>query len=237
MPHSHCHVTLEDVRLTLEDRVIFDGLSLDLEAGRIGLIGRNGTGKSQLLRLIAGLQAPDSGRVRVNGFDPAKDRRAATRTMGFVFQNPDHGLLFPAVLEELRFGAESQGWSRAEADARSLELLAQFGKSEWSTRLTDSLSMGQKHLLALLAVCVTGPQLLLLDEVFAGLDLVTERVLRRVLDEMPVAQIQASHDLPALAQACTRMLWIDGGKVAADGAPAQVIAAYCAAMDGVEELR
>jgi biotin transport system ATP-binding protein len=237
-------ITLNDVSLTLDDRAVFAGLSLDLDfgigggaTGRIGLIGRNGSGKSQLLRLIAGLQAPDSGSVRVNGFDPAKDRKSAVTAIGYVFQNPEHGLLFPTVMEELCFGAESQGWSREEADTAARALLAQFGRQDWEGRLGDSLSMGQKHLLALLAICVTGPQLLLLDEVFAGLDLVTERRLRAALAGMPMRQIQASHDLGVLEDACTRMLWLDNGTLHGDGAPGEVIAAYRAACSDSEDLR
>lgn len=237
MGRSNIDVTLENVSLTLEDRSVFDGLSCTLSPGRIGLIGRNGSGKSQFLRLIAGLQPASGGTLRVNGIDPAKDRKSATRDIGYVFQNPDHGLLFPTVMEELRFGAESQGWPRSDAQARALETLQEFGVEDWHDRLVESLSMGQKHLLALLAVCVTGPKLLLLDEVFAGLDLVTERLLRRALDRMPMAQIQASHDLDALAQACDRMLWIDAGKIIADDAPEQVIKHYRQAAENETDLR
>lgn len=240
MALNGCRITLNDVFMTLDDRTVFAGLSLDLNleaAGRIGLIGRNGSGKSQLLRLIAGLQAPDAGTVRVNGFDPARDRKSAVAAIGYVFQNPEHGLLFPTVMEELCFGAESQGWSGDEADTAARALLVQFGRQDWEGRLGDSLSMGQKHLLALLAVCVTGPQLLLLDEVFAGLDLVTEQRLRAALAGMPMGQIQASHDLDALAAACTRMLWLDSGALRGDGVPSEVITQYRAACQAEEDLR
>lgn len=225
-----CRISLRDVSLTLEDRPVFDRLSLDLTAGRIGLVGRNGAGKSQLLRLIAGLVAPDVGAVAVNGFDPAKDRRRATSEIGFVFQEPEHALLFPTVIEELRFGPASQGRSRPEADRAARGMLAHFGLADWETRLVHSLSHGQKHLLALMAACVGGAGLVLLDEAFAGLDLPTERALQRLLDKLPAAQIQASHDLAALA-GCDRVIWLERGLVRGDGPPQRVLPAFRAAME------
>jgi biotin transport system ATP-binding protein len=224
------HIALCNVSLRLEDRSVFDGLNLDLNDRRIGLVGRNGSGKSQLLRIIAGLVAPDAGEVLVNDFIPSADRRKATREIGFVFQNPEHALLFPTVIEELRFGPVSQGHSKAEAAEMARAMLARFGLLKWEQRLVHSLSQGQKHLLTLMAACISDPQLLLLDEVFAGLDLPTERALHRLLEEMPMTQIQASHNLPALLT-CDKVIWLDAGAIQDVGPAETVLAAYRAQME------
>lgn len=228
-------VELSKVDLTLEDRTVFAGFDLSLDVGRLGLIGRNGAGKSQMLRLIAGLNKPDKGRVTVGGFDPARDRKDATQRIGFVFQNPDHALLFPTVLEELTFGPKAHGSTTREAEVKARAHLARFGKSDWEGRLVHSLSQGQKHLLGLMVATITDPDILLMDEAFAGLDLPTSAALRRVLDTLPAARIEASHDLPSLMD-CDRVLWIDGGRVAGDGPPDQVIAAYREAMAGQGDI-
>jgi len=224
-------IRFRDVSLTIEDRVVFDGLSLELDVTRTGLVGRNGAGKSQLLRLVAGLVKPDRGTVEVNGFDPAKDRKRATREIGFVFQNPEHGLLFPTVLEELTFGLKAHGMGKREATARAQEILGRFGVPGWGGRLVHSLSQGQKHLLCLMVAMAPEPGLLLLDEAFAGLDLPTETSLHRMLARLPVAQIAASHDLAALARN-ERLLWLDGGKVLGEGTPKEILPAYRAEMEG-----
>ncbi|WP_158969379.1 energy-coupling factor ABC transporter ATP-binding protein [Chachezhania sediminis] len=224
-------IRFEDVSLKLEDRVVFDGLSLDVDVSRTGLVGRNGAGKSQFLRLVAGLVKPDSGNVTVNGFDPAADRKRATTEIGFVFQNPEHGLLFPTVLEELTFGLKAHGMGKREAEAQAHRILARFGVPGWPDRLVHSLSQGQKHLLCLMVALAPGPGLLLLDEAFAGLDLPTETSLHRMLSRLSVAQIAASHDLAALARNDS-LIWIDAGTVRTTGTPEQILPAYRDAMEG-----
>ncbi len=229
---SPVRVTLEDVSLAIDGRQVFERLSLDLTPGHVGLIGRNGAGKSQLLRMIAGLVKPDSGQVRVDGFDPAKDRCRATASIGFVFQNPDHALLFPTVIEELSFGPKAQGATKAQAERVADDLLARFGVPDWRDRLVHSLSQGQKHLLGLMAACANAPKLLILDEVFAGLDLPTSRSLRHILNGLGMARIEANHDLAALA-GCDRVLRIAGGTVGDDGAADPVIARYMSEMEAL----
>tara|TARA_R110002020_G_scaffold95357_39_gene228870 strand:+ start:2371 stop:3117 length:747 start_codon:yes stop_codon:yes gene_type:complete len=224
-------IRFEDVSLTLEDRVVFDGLSVEMDVSRTGLVGRNGAGKSQFLRLVSGLVTPDSGTVTVNGFDPAKNRKRATREIGFVFQNPEHGLLFPTVIEELTFGLKAHGMGKREADARAREILQNFGVPGWDERLVHSLSQGQKHLLCLMVATAPEPGLLLLDEAFAGLDLPTETSLHRMLARLPVAQIAANHDLASLARN-DRLVWLDAGAVRAEGAPDEILTAYRAEMEG-----
>ena len=98
-------------------KVILADLTLDLTEARIGIVGRNGSGKTSLLRLIAGLVAPTSGEVRVEGIDPAKDRKAMLRALGILFQNPDHQILFPTVGEELAFGLTQMGQAAPQARA------------------------------------------------------------------------------------------------------------------------
>ncbi|MFM8631572.1 MAG: ATP-binding cassette domain-containing protein, partial [Betaproteobacteria bacterium] len=92
---------------------VFAGLSLMLSESRIGLIGTNGSGKSSLLKLLKGLLIPDAGGVH-----------SEPSTLGFVFQNPEHQLLFPTVMEELCFGLIEKGIPKPEAEKSARTLLS-----------------------------------------------------------------------------------------------------------------
>lgn len=222
-------IALEDVGLAFDGRPLFTGLTLRCDSPRIALIGRNGAGKSQALRLMAGLIAPERGKVRIGPIDPARDRKAALAAVGVLFQNPDHQIIFPTVDEELRFGLLAQGHDKAEADRRAHAILARFGRSHWAGRAVQGMSQGQKQLLCLMAVLVMEPATILLDEPFSGLDLAVVLHLHGILAALPQQVIHVTHDLAAIAE-YDRVIWLDEGQVAGDGLPADVIPAYRAAM-------
>ncbi len=222
-------IILSGAGLELQGRQVLDGLSLRLSEARIGIVGRNGSGKTSLLRLIAGLVSPSEGTVRVAGFDPAKERRAMLREVGILFQNPDHQILFPSVGEELAFGLEQQGLPRAEAAARVKALLAAEGRAHWEGAATHVLSQGQRQYLCLMAVLSMEPEWLLLDEPFAALDLPTQVRLRRRLAGLGQRVVVISHDPAAVAEV-ERVIWLDEGRVREDGTPERVLGAFAAEM-------
>ena len=225
MPELSPGFELASASVVLGGRTVLDGLTLRLTEGRIGILGRNGSGKTTLLRLLAGLIAPDAGTVRVDGVDPFRDRKATLTALGILFQNPDHQLIFPTVLEEMAFGLRQRGQSRAEAEDAARRVLAGFGKAHWTGASVVSLSQGQKHLLCLMAVVAMAPRLLILDEPFAGLDAPTRMQLRRYLDLYQGAVLHISHD-PADFAGYDAMFWLDGGRIRDAGTPDAVLAAY-----------
>jgi biotin transport system ATP-binding protein len=222
---SQVPVRLSNVSYARETTQVFQGLTLDITQSRVAIVGRNGSGKSQLARLIAGLAAPDEGSVSVNGVDVAKDRKAAISTVGILFQNPDHQIIFPTVGEELTFGLTAQGNSKAEAQAAARQMLERFDRAAWFDRPVHALSGGQRHLVCLMAVLAMAPKLIVLDEPYAGLDLATTTRLGRYLEGLDQALIHISHDLSAL-QAYDRVIWLERGAIQMDGPPAQVLPAY-----------
>ncbi len=218
-------IALEGVGYAIEGKTVLHDISFSASVDRLGVVGRNGSGKSTLARLVAGLVAPGQGTCRVNGLDLARDRRAAVREVGILFQNPDHQLIFPTVLEEMAFGLRQRGQSRAEAEEAARRVLAGFGKAHWTGASVVSLSQGQKHLLCLMAVVAMAPLLLTLDEPFAGLDAPTRMQLRRYLDLYQGAVLHISHD-PADFAGYDAMFWLDGGRIRDAGTPDAVLAAY-----------
>lgn len=222
-------IRLTGAGYSVAGKVILSEISLHLTEPRIGIIGRNGSGKSTLLRLMAGLIAPSSGTVRVDGLDPSRDRKAMLAHMGILFQNPDHQILFPTVGEELAFGLRQIGKTEPAARAKVRDLLAAEGRTHWEGAATHTLSQGQRHYLCLLAVLLMQPQTILLDEPFAGLDLPTQARLSRRLSALPQRLVTISHD-PAAVSDCDRVIWIEGGRVLADGQAAAVLAGFTARM-------
>jgi biotin transport system ATP-binding protein len=225
-------IILAGVSVRLGGQPVLEGLSLALTEARIGILGRNGSGKTTLLRLIAGLIPADAGTVRVDGADPFKERKAALRTLGILFQNPDHQILFPTVEEELAFGLVQQGMSRPEALARVHAALAAEGLAHWAPVAVSTLSQGQRQLLCLMAVLLMAPRTILLDEPLSGLDLPTQARLSRRLDGLPQRLVTITHDPAALVHA-NRVIWLDKGRIAADGRPDEVIPVFIAEMDRI----
>jgi biotin transport system ATP-binding protein len=225
-------VEFDRVGLARAGKPLFEGLSLRLTEGRIGLIGDNGSGKSTFLRLIAGLIRPKSGEVRVLGV--STETRPNT---GFLFQNPDHQILFPTVGEEVAFGLIEQGMNVPEANVKAAALLAAHGCAGWEKRAVHELSEGQKQLVCLIAVLAPEPGLLLLDEPFASLDLPTRYELRERLNGLNQNIIMASHDIDLLSE-FDRVIWLEAGRVRGDGPPKSILSAYQAkARAGAEKAQ
>ena len=123
-------ISITDVSYQINDTAILRSVSFQSDAKRIAILGRNGSGKSTLSRLICGLDRPNQGVIRINDIDVYADRRAALNTVGMIFQNPDHQIIFPTVIEEMIFGLIQMGVDKTVADQRAMSYLAKFGKSE-----------------------------------------------------------------------------------------------------------
>lgn len=218
-------LVFDRVHLRRNGRTIFENLSLGLQERRIGLVGDNGSGKSTMLRLAIGLLLPERGDVIVNGRRTTKARGELSADVGFVFQNPDHQIIFPTVGEEIAFGLIERGQTAAQARQGVQDLLARHGCSGWIDRAVHDLSEGQKQLVCILAILVTEPTILLLDEPFSSLDLPTRLSLSARLMRLPQQIVMASHDFDLLRD-FDRVLWLENGQVRADGIPSQVLAAY-----------
>ncbi len=224
-------IVLEGVSVRVGAQQVLSDLSLSTDAHRIGLVGRNGSGKTTLARVLAGLVRPQSGRVLINGVDVARDRRAAIRTVGILFQNPDHQIIFPTVEEELAFGLRQLGQDKATARANAGAMLTRFGRAHWATRAITTLSQGQRHLVCMMAVLAMEPALIILDEPFTGLDIPTTRLLHRTLAQVAPSVLQITHD-PAALSGYDRVIWLEQGRIHDDGPAGECIARYRSAMEG-----
>ncbi|WP_299849391.1 energy-coupling factor ABC transporter ATP-binding protein [uncultured Roseovarius sp.] len=225
---------LSELCYGVDGRDILKNVSFRTEDMRVGIVGRNGSGKSTLARLLAGLISPVSGNVRINGNDLAKDRKTALNEIGILFQNPDHQIIFPTVLEEVSFGLTQQGMSGEQAEDAARATLERFGKSHWAEASIAGLSQGQKHLVCLMAVAAMAPRVLILDEPFAGLDIPTKLQLRRYLEQYSGTLVHITHD-PDDLHGYQCLVWLDKGMVVQKGADTEVLDAYVGAMKQLGE--
>lgn len=212
------------------DKAVLDTVSLELSEARVAVVGRNGSGKSTLAKAISGLIRPEQGRILINGVDVLKDRKAVLSAVGILFQNPDHQIIFPTVEEEISFGLRQLGRSKSDAAEETSNLLANFGKSDWAKRPVSTLSQGQRHLVCLMSVLAMAPAVIILDEPFSGLDIPTTRALQKRLNQLDQTLIHITHD-PSVIADYDRVIWIEAGKVIADGAPDTVLPDYLHVME------
>ena len=228
-------ISLNKVSLTRGGQPVLTDVSLTIQESRIGIIGYNGSGKSSLLRLLCGLLTPDSGDLTVHGLNTRDHQKTLFKTAGLIFQNPDHQLIFPTVIEELCFGLRNLGYSKTDATERAEQILDRYHRPHWRDRPVASLSEGQKQLLCILSVLLMQPQVLLFDEPYSALDYPTRHQLANVIRELPQQAIMVSHE-PHSFIGFDRVIWLDQGSIRMDGAPDDVLPAYEAAALAIEAL-
>lgn len=207
------------------DRLVLSGVTLTLPERRIGFVGANGSGKSTLARTINGLVLPETGRVLVNGVDPAREGRRVRRRVGFVFSNPDSQIVMPTAAEDVAFSLRRSGLSTKERRERAVGLLARFGLSEHADHPAHQLSSGQKQLLALCSMLALEPDVLVCDEPTTLLDLRNKRQFAQRLENLPQQIVLVTHDLELLA-GFERVIVLDEGRVVADDEPEPAIRHY-----------
>ena len=210
-------------------RTLLDDITLDLPERRVAFIGANGSGKSTLLRLLNGLVVASTGRVLVDGMDPASDGRGVRRKVGFVFTDPLSQLVMPTPLEDVELSLRRTIRDRAQRRDAALALLRARGLGHVAEHSIYDLSGGERQLAALTAVLAIEPAILVADEPTTLLDLRNRLALRRALADLDQQVILATHDLD-LALDADRVLVVDGGRIVADGTPAETIGRYEAMM-------
>jgi biotin transport system ATP-binding protein len=207
------------------ERLVLSGIDLTLTEPRIGLVGANGSGKSTLARMINGLVSPSSGTVTLDGLDTTAKGREVRRRVGFVFTDPDNQIVMPTVAEDVAFSLRKSGLSKAEIADRVATSLRRFGLADHADHPTHLLSGGQKQLLALAAVLISGPDVVVADEPTTLLDLRNARMVNDLLMGLPEQVVLVTHHLHLL-NGFDRVVVLDAGRVVADAAPAAAIAAY-----------
>lgn len=218
-------IVVENVSKRFGNFQAVDQVSLKIESGSlVALLGPSGSGKSSLLRLIAGLEMPDSGKIWLTGQD-ATAKSVQDRHIGFVFQ---HYALFKhlSVRKNIGFGLELQKTPPAKVKARVEELLGLIQLQGLGDRYPSQLSGGQRQRVALARALAVEPKVLLLDEPFGALDAKVRKDLRawlrRLHDEVHVTTVFVTHDQEEAMEVADQIAVMNKGKVEQMGKPAEI---------------
>jgi sulfate transport system ATP-binding protein len=218
-------ITVAHVSKKFGQAYALDDVSLEVPTGSlVALLGPSGCGKTTLLRIIAGLEVPDSGSVRYLDED-VTDRSARDRNVGFVFQ---HYALFRhmTVFDNVAFGMTVRGRPKAEIAERVRELLHLVRLDDMGGRYPSQLSGGQRQRVALARALAVRPKVLLLDEPFGALDAKVREELRRWLrtmhDELHVTSVFVTHDQEEAFEVADRVVVMNAGKIQQAGAASEV---------------
>jgi sulfate transport system ATP-binding protein len=241
-------IEVNGIRKTFGSFVALDDISLDFPTGElIALLGPSGCGKTTLLRIIAGLEHADEGRVLFDGED-AGQRDVRERQVGFVFQ---HYALFRhmSVLENVAFGLRVKPRKQRPPEAlikRRVQELLDLVQLDWlAHRYPPQLSGGQRQRIALARALAVEPRVLLLDEPFGSLDAKVRKELRqwlrRLHDELHITSIFVTHDQDEAMEVADRVVLMNKGRVEQTGLTQEVYespatAFACAFLGAVNQL-
>ncbi len=215
---------VDKVHYAYGDVPALGGVSLCLREGQVmALMGRNGSGKSTLLRLLVGLLSPRQGRITINGLDTQQSELSQIiAEVGYVPQDPASLLFADTVRQELAFTCQAHHLPPAAVE-RYLDIL---GLAALAERYPRELSVGERQRVAVAAILVAEPRIVLLDEPTRGMDWLEKESLARQLRGLAAqgrSVVIATHDVELVAECADRMVILEKGEVAADGSVREVM--------------
>lgn len=222
-------IEVRDLWFEYPGRVVaLRGINLKIHRGEfLGIIGHNGSGKTTLVKHFNGLLKPTKGLVLVDGIDTRKLSVAQlSRKVGYVFQNPDHQIFAPTILEEVGFGLKNSGVPESEIIERVKEALQIVDLNKPLDASPHFLSVGEKHRLAIASVLVTRPEVIILDEPTTGLDFkhcIQLMSIVKKLNERGHTIILVTHDMYLIAEFTRRVIVLREGRIVADGSTKSIM--------------
>ncbi|KJS48462.1 MAG: ABC transporter ATP-binding protein [Peptococcaceae bacterium BRH_c23] len=203
------------------------GINLTIKTGEfVALIGQNGAGKTTLAKHFNGLLKPTRGEIIVEGMNTLQyDSSDLSKTIGYVFQNPDHQIFSATVEKELEFGLKNAGYKGQEIKQRVDEVLQYTGLERYRSVHPFSLGKGERQMIAVASILALKPKLLIIDEPTTGSDWAGVQSMMALICKLHAAGttiIMISHDMDLVAQHAKRVIVMKEGGVMLDGTPEDV---------------
>lgn len=209
-------LTAENITKSFGVKQVLKGINLGVESGRaLGLLGRNGAGKTTMIRIIMQVFPADSGRILLDG----KPLDTNQIKIGYL---PEERGLYPkkVILEQLLYFAALRGVSARQAKKDALRLLDRLGMGEYANKKLDTLSKGNQQKIQLIATLICDPQIVILDEPFSGLDPVNAMLLEDLVKEcIQQGKIVffSSHQMNYVEEFCNEIAILNQGKIVLSG--------------------
>jgi sodium transport system ATP-binding protein len=197
-----------------------DGVSFKTYAGEVfGLLGPNGAGKTTTLRMMATLMKPNSGSIRIAGYDTADEPREVRRSIGYLSSNT---ALYPRLSprEIITYFAELNDYPKNEITARVEHIISYFGISDYADTYSEKLSTGMKQITSIARTIVHDPPVLILDEPSSGLDVIVAQKIHQYITDLKnkgKTIIFSSHNMGEVEKICDRIGIINNGKLLTAG--------------------
>ena len=208
-----------DLSLAIGGKKILDGISIEIGKGSFtALCGRNGAGKSQLLKCIKGLRKPDSGRILIDGVEA--DAKARMKRVALVFQDARMQIVSQSVWKDVAFGPENMGLDKDEAANRTEAALRLMGLLDKAKQRPQTLSGGELRKCAIAGILAMDPDVILLDEPFANLDYPSTLTVIRALSalhERGYTILAVSHEAEKFLSETDTLIIMEDGRIAASG--------------------
>ncbi|NTJ38122.1 ABC transporter ATP-binding protein [Vibrio vulnificus] len=223
--HAHSE-TLLDVRdLTYSydgEKNALEGVSFNVQRGEfVSILGKNGSGKSTITKLIMGVIEPDNGTMHLNGQDLSElTIFERSQKVGVVMQNPNHMISHHMIFDEVAFGLRNRGWDEQHVNDKVLEVLELCGLSKYRHWPIEALSYGQKKRVTIASILALEPELLILDEPTAGQDYRNYTSMLSFIEklnrELGITVVIISHDMHLVLEYTTRSIVIADSQLVAD---------------------
>lgn len=221
----------ENVCFSYEKEQILKNVNMSIDEGSItAVLGKNGAGKSTLFLNINGVYVKDSGKIYYKGEEVVYNKKGIEnirKKIGIVFQDPNYQLFSASVLKDVSFGAVNLGFSKEQAREKSLKALEEVGMAEYIDKPTHALSYGQKKRVAIAGILVMEPEIIILDEITAGLDPMGANdiltLLKKINQEKGTTIILATHDMDIVPLYCDYAYVIDNGSIVMQGKSDEIL--------------
>ncbi len=218
-------LTLKNIDKSFGDNRVLKQINLETESGKaLGILGRNGAGKTTSIRIIMGVFPADKGAVLING-------RAIDRNSVGIGYLPEERGLYPKkiILDQLIYFGMLKGLDKKEAAASAKYWLERLGMTEYTKRKLETLSKGNQQKIQLVVTLIANPKIVILDEPFSGLDPVNAMLLKDIVKEL-IADgkivLFSSHQMNYIEEFCDDIAILNGGEIVASGSIREIKRRY-----------